>query len=479
MTTARKARPTRLVAVGGTFLAMLDSTVVNLALPTLHRRFPTESISTLSWVVTAYVVMFAAMLAPAGRIADALGRRIVFLGGVGLFSAMSLAAALAPNLGFLIAARTLQGIGAAAMVPAALAILLLDGPAEQRARAIGFWSAASAAAAALGPPVGGALVDAFGWESVFYVNLPFGAAMIYGGVRSLPRPPRAQHSIRSRMPDPVGTVLLAAGTAALTLGVTQGPSWHWTSPGTLAALIGGAGAIVAALLYTSRTRVPAVDTSLWRIRTFAVTNIVSVFYGMAQYPWLLVGVLYVSTVWHYSPLQAGLAMTPGAVTAAITALGLGKRLAVLGPRRVLLFGLVAIVACGVWLVLGLTQQPRFLALWLPAGLLVGVGMGATTLATSATAALSAPPVAFATASGVNTMARQFGGALGIAVAAAVLQTMDGARAQAYERVYVYCTAFVVVAFLITLWRMRIPAPPQATMTQHPAGESREQVADSR
>lgn len=451
-----------LTAVGGTFLAMLDSTVVNLAIPSLHQDFPAESVPTLSWVITGYVVFFAALLAPAGRLSDALGRRNLYIAGTALFTAMSLANALAPSVAFLIATRALQGVGAAAMLPASLAILLLDGPAERRGQALGVWSAASAAAAGLGPSVGGLLVDAFGWRAAFYINVPLGMAIIAAAYRLLPRQ-QASFS-RQRMPDPVGAVLLAAGIGAVTLGVTEGQTWGWSGARTLGALIGGVVAVLLALLRSSRARVPAVETRLWRNRTFASANAVSVLYGMAQYPWLLAGVLYVTSVWHYSELQAGLAMSPGALAASVSAIMLGRSRRYAKPRTAALIGLTAIAACGVWLVFGLTQSPRFLALWLPAGILVGIGMGAATLGTSTAAALSAPPALFATASGMNTMARTVGGALGVAVAAVTLQSMAGAGVQAFERVYLYCTIFVVVALPLAGagFRLRAASPPPAT-----------------
>jgi EmrB/QacA subfamily drug resistance transporter len=458
-----------LMASGGTFLAMLDSTVVNLAIPSLHHDFPAEPVSTLSWVITGYVVLFAALLAPAGRLADALGRHRMFVLGVTLFTAMSLANALAPTLAFLVTTRALQGVGAAAMLPAALSILLLDGPAERRKQALGLWSAASAAAAGLGPSIGGLLVDAYGWRSVFYINLPFGVAMI-AAARSVRTGPPAPLDGR-RLPDPVGTLLFAAGIGALTLGVTEGATWHWTSAGTLAALSGGAVASCLALLRSTRASVPAVETRLWGNRTFATANAVSLLYGMAQYPWLLAGVLYLTSVWHYSELRAGLAVSPGAIVASISAIALGRAAGRISPRAAALIGLVAIAACGVWLTFGLTAQPRFLALWLPAGVLVGFGMGATTLGTSTAAALSAPPVLFATASGMNTMARQLGGALGVAVAAVTLQSAGSVSVHGYERVYLYCTIFVVLGLALSAAGLRLPRPvapgPAAETTRAP------------
>lgn len=467
-----------LIASGGTFLAMLDSTVINLAITDMHADFQDAALPDLSWVITAYVVLFAALLAPAGRLADALGRRRLFVAGIVTFTLMSLVCAIAPNLPVLVAARAVQGAGAAAMIPAALAVLLIDGPADRRAAAIGVWSAASAAAAGIGPTVGGALVDAFGWRSVFVINLPIGLLILVGALTVLPRQDRAGGW--QAVPDPLATVLIAVGIAGLTLGVTEGDSWGWDSARTIGCLVGGALALVLALVRSARARVPAIDVSLWRNRTFVTANIVSLFYGAAQFPWLLGGVLYVTQIWGYSELKAGLAMTPGALAASVGALALGRMTGRRGPRPPTLLGLVAIVATGVWLTLGLTDTPAFLALWLPAGILVGLGMGATTLGTSSAAALSAPPIRFASASGVNTMARQFGGALGVAVLAAVLGSGVATRSD-FERLYLICTVFAAVGLVVAAVGLRFataPAPAGADATTPTTVASRSDSATS-
>jgi EmrB/QacA subfamily drug resistance transporter len=458
-----------LTASGATFLAMLDSTVTNLAIPALHHDFPKASVADLSWVITAYVVLFAALLAAAGRLADVLGRRAVFLTGVVIFTLASLASAAAPNLSALVAARAVQGVGAAAMIPAALAILLLDGPADRRARAIGLWGAVSALAAAIGPSVGGVLVDWLGWRSVFYINLPIGAIMLISAVRILP----SQASNASKgLPDPVGTVLLAAGVGAMTLGVTKGAAWHWSDPRTLACIIGGFLAAALAVWLSTRARVPAVETELWGNRTFLVANLVSLLYGMAQYPWLLVTVLYTIDAWRYSELQAGFAMTPGAVFASAAALLAGRITGRLrGPRPATLIGLLGFLAGGIWMVLGVTEHEAFLTLLLPVSFIAGSGMGAITFGTSMAAAMSAPPTRFAGASGMNTMARQFGGALGVAALAVILESNAGKGVDAYGKVYLFCTVLLALALVLAWAGLRF-APPPATGAAAPVAGTR-------
>jgi EmrB/QacA subfamily drug resistance transporter len=453
-------RAIALTACGGTFLAMLDSTVANLAVPDLQQAFPSSSVPDLSWVISGYAILFAALLAPAGRMADALGPRRLFATGISVFTVASLVCALAPVLPVLVVARFVQGAGAAAMIPAALAILLINAPADKRAGSIALWSTAGAAAAAVGPSVGGVLVERFGWPSVFLINVPLGLLVLVAIRRVLPPTPPAEGA---RMPDPLGIVLLAAGVGGLTLAVTQGSAWGWLDTRTVLAAVVGACALVAAVLRSRRHEVPAVDTSLWSNRTFAATNVVSLFYGMAQYAWMLGTVLYLTEIWDYSELEAGLANTPGAFFAAAAALGLARIAARIGgPRGATLLGLTSFAACGLWFSFGLIDHAEFLAFWLPASFLAGGGMGAATMGTSAAAAMSAPVTRFASSSGLNTTARQFGGALGIAVMAAVLQVTtgpDGVRdVDAYTAMFMFCTGAALVALVIAFAWVRLPAP---------------------
>jgi len=469
--TRRRYLPVILTASGGTFLAMLDSTVTNLAVPNLQHAFPAAAVSTLSWVISAYAVMFAALLAPAGRLADVLGRRRLFVLGVSLFTLSSLLCALAPSLIMLIVARALQGAGGACMIPASLAILLLDGPADKRSHSIGIWSATSAFAAAVGPTIGGLLVEEFSWRSVFVINLPFGVLLVISALRLLAKPT----GDRSQIPDPVGIVLATIGVGGLTLGVTEGGTWGWTSAAVLASLVVGVLAIALAIVRSRGQQVPAIESSLWSNRTFTMTNVVSLLYGLAQYSWMLACVLFLTNIWGYSELLTGLAMAPGAVVGSLAALAAGRIGPKLrgGPRFATLFGLTSFLACALWFTFGLPAHPAFVAVWLPGGTLIGLGMGAATTGTSGFAAQSAPPTKFATSSGLNTTARQFGGALGVAVLATIVALTPnhgslGAYAS-YHNIFVFCSIAVVLALAISaIWLHLTPVKPAAP---EPAGSS--------
>ncbi len=424
-------RPSRILALasGAAFLALLDVTVVNLAIPALGRAYPGTSVTSLSWVITAYATLFAALLAPAGRLADVIGRRRLYRLGVGGFAVMSLVCALSPSVPLLLVARALQGATAATMIPASLAILLSDTPAERRARSIALWSASGALAAAVGPSLGGVLVHAFGWRSLFVINVPAGLALA-AAAGILPRASAA----RTRLPDALGTVLLACGIGLTALGLSQASVWGWEGARTIACLAGGVAAIVGAIQRSRRLPVPAIETGLWKHRTFALANGASLLYGASLYAWMLVGVLVLTQLWHYSELQAGLAMTPGAIAASLAAIAAGRARS---PRTTTVAGALLMTAVGLLLATSLPQHADFLGYWLPIGLALGAGMGLVTTGTSTAAAMSLPPRSFAAGTGLNQSARQVGGALGIATLATLVRAGDTSAAT-FEHVYVFC-----------------------------------------
>lgn len=428
-----------LLACGGSFLAFLDVTITNLAVPALAVDFGGVDLTSLSWVVTLYTILFAALLAPAGRMADVLGRRRLFAVGVAVFTVASLLAAFAPTYGLLLVARAAQAVGAAALMPASLAFVLADTPVTRRASAIGLWSAAASIAAALGPALGGVLVDAFGWRSLFFVNVPAGVVLWLLALR-MP----AVATARKRLPDVVGTMLLAGGVALLILGVTQGQSWGWTW--TPACLLGAVAAVAVSLVRSSRHAEPAVQITLWRTPAFAGANVVSVLFGVALYATLLLGVLFLTEVWHYSELRAGLAMTPGAVASAVVGLVVGRIARRPSPRTLTVIGALALAATSGALALWLPAEPNFLGVWLPAGLISGAGMGAVSVGVSSAAALSVPPPSFAAGTGLNIAARQVGGALGVAVLVALFAGHTPADGVSdFTHVYLVCAVAALAA----------------------------------
>ena len=402
------------VACAGAFVAFLDTTIVNIAFPDIAASFPEASRGLLSWVLDGYFVVIAALLVPAGGLADRFGHRRVFLIGVAAFTAASLLCAVAPSLGLLIAFRVLQGVGAALIAPASLAIVLDSFPLERRSTGVGLWGAAAAAAAAVGPTLGGALVELSDWRLVFLVNLPLGAAILIAG-RRLPEPKIAD----SRLPDLPGAGLLALGLATLTLAIVEGNDWGWDSAGTLAAFAAAA-TLLAAVVWRSRTHPrPIVEPELFAHRSFAVGNLGTILFAAAFFSLILGNVLFLTQIWGYSVLQAGAATLPGPAMSTLVAGPAGRFADRFGHRAVIVPGTL-LFAAGVWVLGSAGAEPNWLGLWLPGALLTGIGIGLAFPTLGAAAVRDVPADRFATASAVNAAFRQVGAVLGTALLVAIV-----------------------------------------------------------
>jgi hypothetical protein len=244
-------------------------------------------------------------------------------------------------------------------------------------------------------------------------------------------------SATRRWPDRLGSVLLTAGTFVLLLGVTEGPTWGWTSPPTWAAIGGGLAGLAAAVLRALHHPVPALDVRLWRNRAFTLGNVGSMFFGAALFAWLLTGVLFLVHVWRFSEIEAGLAMSPGAVMAALSGVAVGRVRAAVPPSVLVLVGGCLFAVGGVVMHGALGATSHYWSTWCPVALLVGAGVGAISVGLSSIAALAVPPRDFAAATGFNAATRQLGGALGIAAMAAILSS-GSTDLTRYLSVYGYC-----------------------------------------
>ncbi|MFI0187028.1 MFS transporter [Streptomyces sp. NPDC017082] len=437
---AATAKLALLVASGATFLAVLDTTVVNIAFADLRADFRDASLSQLTWVVTAYTIVFAALLAVAGRVADIIGRKKLFLWSAAVFLVASLLSGLATGVPMLIAARALQGVGAAGLIPSALGLVLQHTPPARRQVAIGIWGAVGSMAAAVGPSLGGLLVDVWGWRSVFLINLPIGLVILAGAVKLVADTPTGR-----KLPDPAGTLALALGVGGVVFGVTQGTEWGWSSGRVLGLLAGGAVLLALALLLSKRHSAPAIELDLWRSRAFAATNVTSLLFGAAMYSYLLSSLLFLNAVWGYSELKAGLAVTPGAFASAIGALVVGRRVGPAGQWAAVAVGsaLFAVSCAGMALLLG--PEKQYAAVWLPLGILAGIGIGAALTAISNAATASLPPQRFASGTGLLMTTRQIGGALGIAALAAILERHSVLDDKGYLQVFLACAIGAVAA----------------------------------
>ncbi|HYB47323.1 MAG TPA: MFS transporter, partial [Streptosporangiaceae bacterium] len=397
------------IASLGSAVAFIDATIVNIALPDIARSFPGTSLPTLSWILNAYNIVFAAFLMAAAGLADSLGRRRVFVFGLALFTAGSLLCAIAPSADALIAFRVVQALGAASLVPSALSLVLNAFPPARRAHGVALLSAVGAAGAGLGPSLGGLLVTAANWRLVFLVNVPVGVAAVLLARRRLAE---SRAPGRRRIPDLPGTLLFALAIGALVLGVVKGQEWGWGSARIIGCLA-MALAFGAVVIWRCRWhRSPVLDLSLLRIRTVSAANAMTVIGAAGFYGYTLANVLFLTGVWRYSVLQAGLALTVGPLVAVVVA-GPASRLAQrIGPRPVLVAGGLFWGGAVLWFVERAGTRPDFAGQWLPGMVLLGIGAGTAFPNLTGTAVASAPGRSFATATGMNSVARQVGAALG-------------------------------------------------------------------
>jgi NTE family protein len=450
------------VASLGAAIAFLDATIVNIAFPDIARSFEGTSIASLSWVLNAYNIVFAAFLVAAGRTADLLGRRRVFVWGLELFTAASLLCAIAPSVGALVAFRVVQALGAALLVPSSLALVLQAFPPDRRAHGVALLSAVAAVAAGLGPSLGGLLVAAGSWRLVFLVNLPIGVAAVVLARRRLVE---SRAPGRRRMPDLVGALALALAVAALVLAVVKGGDWGWTAPATLAAFAAALASGAAVVVRSARHPSPILDLALLRIRTFSVTNAMSVVAAAGFYGYTLTNVLFLTAVWGYSALEAGLALTPGPFVAAAVAGPTSRLVTRIGHKPVLVAGGLIWGGGVLWLVLRVGLEPAFVSEWLPGIVLLGIGAGTMLPNLSGIAVASAPGEDFATATGLNSVARQIGAALGVALVVALLGTPSPEEAAAaFDRAWTFGAACLIAAGIGCLLTGRLvgsESPPLA------------------
>ncbi len=411
----RGHRAAVLIACAGAFVAFLDTTIVNIAFPDISASFAGSGRDALSWVLDGYFVVIAALLVPAGGLADRFGHKRVFLLGIASFTGFSLLCAAAPSLELLIAFRVLQGVGAALILPSSLAIVLDSFPVERRAAGVGLWGAAAAAAAAVGPTLGGALVEAADWRLVFLVNLPLGAAILLAGRRRLPVP----QLVDSRLPDLPGAAMLALGLAAITLGIVEGNDWGWTSTGNLGAFATAA-ILLGVVVVRSRSHPrPIVEPALFAHRSFRIGNLGTLLFAAAFFSLILGNVLFLTSVWGYTILQAGAATLPGPATSTLVAGPAGRLADRFGHRAVIVPGTI-VFAAGVMVLRSAGAEPDWLGLWLPGALLTGIGIGLAFPTLSSAAVRDVPIDRFATASAVNAAFRQVGAVLGTAILVAMV-----------------------------------------------------------
>lgn len=424
------------------FAAFLDSSLLVIAFPSIRRSFAAVSTGELSWILNAYNIVFGALLVPSGRLADQFGRKKMFLSGVAIFTFASALCGITPNAGSLIASRVLQAVGAAMVMPTSLALVLAAFPKEKRAIAVTLWGAVGGLAAALGPSAGAFLIQSLGWRSAFYINLPIGVAAFLLGRRLL----RESRDTAARLlPDFVGVVQLIAAVGLVTLGIISSEAWGWLDARTVSLAIAGVLLLLVFVRRSLRVPAPALDLGLFSDVNYRFANLATFLFSVAFFAMFLGNVLFLGQVWHYSTLQAGLAILPAPLTVIPTAIMSGRLASRYGHRVLVIPGGILFGLAGIGLLLRAGVTPNYLSVWLPSSLLIGVGIGLCLPVLGSAAVHGLAASRFAVGSAVNQAFRALGSVLGVALAIALLgRDPRTAELPAFQHVF---ALFVTCGFL--------------------------------
>ena len=437
--------PWPLVAICvGYFMVILDAMVVNVALPALSKSLHTST-SGLQWIVDAYSLVFGALLLSAGALGDRRGAKAVLQTGMAVFSLSSVACGLASTTGLLIAARCAQGLGAALAVPASLSLLQAAYPdLATRRRAFGIWGAVAGIAAGAGPVVGGALVSGLGWRAVFFMNLPIGAAGLALGARYLPSPARRPHGS-----DIAGQLVGVASLAGLTIALIEAGGLGWASPVVATGLAVFAVAGAAFIAIERRVGDPMVAMGLFSSPTFSSATAVGLLINLGFYGELFVMSLYLQQLRGFTPLRAGVALTPELAMAVVGSAVSGRVMARSGPRLPMLAGLVVggaglagLAVAGAHSTYGLLVAPL---------MATGLGMSLVMPAATAAAMEAAPPERGGLASGTLNAARQVGGVIGVALLGTLVASRSAFAAGLRTAMVIASAVFILAAILVVLF----------------------------
>jgi EmrB/QacA subfamily drug resistance transporter len=424
----------------GLFMIMLDNTVVNVALPSIQRDFGAD-LSALEWIVAGYALTFAALMLIGGKLADAYGRRLIFVIGIAVFTLASLACGLADSESVLIGARIVQGAGAAMMNPATLSIIAATFPPAERGTAIGIWAGVSALALAIGPLVGGLLTDHLSWNWIFYVNVPIG---ILGIVASFLLITESRDETHERLDLP-GLATSALGLFSLTYALIEANTYGWGSSRIMGSFVVAAISLAAFVALERRQRAPMLDLSLFRSGTYAGANLVMLFVALAMFGVFFFVSLYMQNILGYSAVQAGAAFMPMTLLIVVMAPIAGKASDRIGSRWLMTGGMTLLSVQ----LLYFSQLGVDATFWnlLPGMLIGGIGMSLTMTPSAAAAVRAVPVDKSGVGSAVLNAARQVGGSLGIAFIGAIMAHEAGGRRTAEAFMDGFSTSLVVAALI--------------------------------
>jgi EmrB/QacA subfamily drug resistance transporter len=410
------SRRTLTIASLAVLATFLDTTILYVAFPDITKTFANTSASELSWVLNAYTIVFAAMLIPAGKLADRVGHRRVFLVGSAVFTVASMACGLAPTAELLIVFRIVQAVGAAALIPSSLALVMHAFAHDQLPRAVAIWGAAGAVAGALGPTLGAAIVEGLGWRWAFFINLPVGIYTVMAGRKNL----HESSDPETQVPSPVGVILIAGAAGLLSYSLVGTDDFGWLSARTLGVL--GAGLVVLAVFvaHQQHTKAPALDLELFRIANFKWANIAMLVFGTAFAALFFGSILFLTDVWKWSVLQAGFGVAPGPVAVGLVAPQVGKLAGRIGQRPILITGGVLFAGSGLFRLVMLGPHVNYLGDFFPSMVLSGLGVAFVFPQLSSVVAQALPAGRAGVGGAAAQAVRQFGGTFGVALTIAFL-----------------------------------------------------------
>jgi EmrB/QacA subfamily drug resistance transporter len=397
------------------FMAMLDNTVVNVALPTLSRELG-AGVSGLQWIVDGYVLAFASLMLTGGILGDRYGRKRMFISGLALFTFASALCGLSGSTGLLVAARSLQGVGAALLMPGTLSIITVTFPAHERAKAIGIWAGVSGLALAFGPTAGGWIVENIGWQAVFFINVPIGIAGLFVGMRVV----RESRSEQARALDIGGLLLGTTGLFAMTYGLIEANQKGWTDPLIMTALIAAAVLFVVFIVYEQRTADPMMPLSFFRVPAFAAGNAVAFAVSLGMFGTFFFMSLYMQFIRGYSALQTGVRFMPLTGMIIFAAPTAGRYASKHGSRGPMTLGL-SMAGVGLILLSRASIDTSYLTM-MPVLIGMGAGMGMTMTPMTAAVMNSVGPARAGLGSAMTNTSREIGGVFGIALLGTLLTT---------------------------------------------------------
>ncbi|GAA3993864.1 MFS transporter [Allokutzneria multivorans] len=440
-----RARAVLATTILGSGMAMLDGTIINVALPAIGAELG-ASVAGLQWILDGYLLSLAALILVAGSLGDIFGRRRMFVVGTVWFGLASLLCGLAQTTTLLVFARVLQGVGGALLAPGALAILQSAFPRDQRARAIGAWSGLSGVATAIGPLVGGLLIQAGSWRLAFLINLPLAAVCVWMAVRHVPE---SSDPEAARRPDVLSAVVGALGLAGVTAALVEAPGLGVTHPLVLVGGVGGLALMIGFGVMQTRRRTPLVPPSLFATRTFVLSNALTLVVYAALGSIMVLLVLQLQVSLGYSPTAAGLAGLPITVLMLVLSARSGKLAQRIGPRAQLVVGPL-LIAAGIALLSLVVPGASYLTGVLPGLLVFGFGLAAVVAPVTATVLAAAPDRYAGVASGVNNAVARTGTLLAVAVLPAVAGLTGDAYTDPVAMTSSWQVALVVCAVLAAL-----------------------------